>query len=140
VRTLWLLRHAKSSWGDPQLDDHERPLALRARQTLAIVLPALGPELTVSLERGLYTFGSRTILERLTQVPADVPGVLVVGHNPATEELAISLARPGETLAAVRNKYPTGALAALELDIDAWSDVSPGCGDLTAFVTPASLG
>ena len=114
--------------------------ALRTRQTLAIVLPALGPELTVSLEGGLYTFGSRAVLERLTRVPADVSGVLVVGHNPATEELAISLARSGEALAAARIKYPTGALAALELDIDAWSDLSPGCGVLTAFVTPASLG
>ncbi len=114
--------------------------ALRTRQTLAIVLPALGPELTISLERDLYSFGSSTLLERLTRVPSDVPGVLVVGHNPATEELASSLARSGEALVDLRIKYPTGALAALDLHIDAWSDLAPGCGDLTAFVTPASFG
>ena len=114
--------------------------ALRTRQTLSIVLPALGPELIVSLERGLYTFSSRPVLERLTRVPTDMAGVLVVGHNPATEELARDLARPSEALDALRIKYPTGALAAFDLDIDLWSALTPGCGDLTAFVTPASLG
>lgn len=114
--------------------------ALRTRQTLSIVLPALGPELIVSLERSLYTFSSGPLLERLTRVPTDMPGVLVVGHNPATEELARDLARPSEALDALRIKYPTGALAAFDLDIDMWSDLTPGCGDLTAFVTPASLG
>ncbi len=114
--------------------------ALRTRQTLALVLPALGPELSVSIERGLYTFGSRALRDRIKRVPAEMPGVLVVGHNPATEELAREFARPSEALDTLRIKYPTGALAAFELEIDTWSDLTPGCGDVTAFVTPASLG
>jgi phosphohistidine phosphatase len=113
--------------------------ALRARQTLGLVLPSLGPELQVAIEPALYTFGSRPLLERLTRVDADIPRVLVVGHNPATEELAASLARGGEGLAALRAKYPTGALAALDLRIETWERLAPGCGILTDFVTPASL-
>lgn len=169
MRRLWLLRHAKSSWDDDGLDDHDRPLAprgvegseriaayvetadvrpalvlcssaLRARQTLAIVLPGLGAELSVAVEPGLYAFGAGTVMERLRRVPDHVEGVLVVGHNPATQELAATLARSGGSLEALRTKYPTGALAELELDLDAWSDLAPACGVLRAFVTPASLG
>jgi phosphohistidine phosphatase len=168
VRHLWLLRHAKSSWSDADVDDHDRPLAargvegagriadhldatgvrpdlvlcssaLRARQTLSLVLPALGTELTVSIEPRLYSFGSETVLSRLTEVPDDAEGVLVVGHNPATQDLAIALSRSGDRLGALRAKYPTAGLAGLDLGVERWRDVAPGCAILRSFDTPASL-
>ena len=113
--------------------------ALRARQTLGIVLPGLGTELTVAIEPDLYTFGSGAVIERLRMVPDDVDSVLLVGHNPASQEVATTLARTGGPLASLQAKYPTGALAGLELEIEGWSGVAPDCGVLRTFVTPASL-
>ena len=107
---LWLLRHAKSSWDEPELDDRDRPLAprgeqsadrmrdyvlaegirpavvlcssaLRTRQTLARVLSALGPELEVHIEPGLYTFDAASLLERVRAIPDGVSAMLI-GHNP----------------------------------------------------------
>ncbi len=168
VRRLWLLRHAKSSWDDPGVDDHDRPLsdrgrragaamashcdrtgvrpelvlcssAVRARETLAAVLPGLGSALRVSVEDELYTFEARALLDRLRRVEDEVGSVLLVGHNPAIEGLATRLAADGEDLHRLRSKYPTAGLATIDLDVEAWSDVAAGCGHLDAFVIPADL-
>lgn len=168
MRRLWLLRHAKSSWDDPELPDHDRPLAprgrsaatlmathldtegirpglvvcssaLRARETLAAVLPALGTQLTVQLDPALYTFSGARLLESVIALPSGPSDVMLVGHNPAMQELASALAREGARLSVLREKYPTGALAGLELDVDGWADAAPGCARLVAFVTPRDL-
>lgn len=169
MRRLWLLRHAKSSWDDPQLPDEDRPLskrgrraaetmrrylddtgvrpdavlcssALRARETLAAVLPGLGRELDVRIEPRLYTFSAGDLLDRILEVPDDALTVLLVGHNPAIEDLAGSLARGGDRLPDLERRFPTAALALLDLDVDSWSATRHGCGALAAFVTPAELG
>jgi phosphohistidine phosphatase len=117
--TLYLLRHAKSSWDDPALADHDRPLAprgrrnasalaehvrreaitpalvlcstaVRARETLAVVLPAIDVEAEIRLEDGLYGASADDVLARLRSVTAE--SVLVVGHNPTLEDLAARLA------------------------------------------------
>ena len=167
---LWLLRHAKSSWGDPDLADHDRPLAprgerdaagmrayvdresirpalvicssgLRARQTLAGVLAGLGTELNVRIEPGLYTFDAAAVLERLRAIPGDdVPTVMLVGHNPAIQDLTLLLAGRGSGLGEVKGKFPTCALAEIELPPMAWHEVSQDVGTLTRFVTPRSFG
>jgi phosphohistidine phosphatase len=66
--------------------------------------------------------------------------VLLVGHNPGIAELAAQLAVRGDAdgLAALRTKYPTGALAELRPDAQRWSDLARGC-ELVAFVTPKQL-
>lgn len=169
MRHLWLLRHAKSSWDDPELADHDRPLAprgrsaaeliathldaagirpglvvcssaRRARETFAAVFPMLGTELTVRVDPDLYTFSGARLLEAVIALPNGSDDVMLVGHNPAMQELASALAREGARLSALREKYPTGALAGLELDVDAWIDAAPGCARLTTFVTPRELG
>jgi phosphohistidine phosphatase len=168
MRRLWLLRHAKSSWDDPSLPDEERPLAvrghravaavaehltmdpigptlvlcsssLRTRQTLAGILPALGRSLEVRIEPLLYTFDEGVLLRRLASLPPDADPVLLVGHNPAMQELALHLAATGTRLKDLATKFPTGALACLELDVAAWTDVRRGCAALTSFVTPREL-
>jgi len=168
MRRLWLLRHAKSSWDDPQLGDADRPLskrgrrageamrhyledagvrpdlvlcssALRTRETLAEVLPGLGRELHVRIEPRLYAFSAKELLDRLVEVPDDALSVLLVGHNPAVEDLARKLAREGDRLADLQGKFPTAALALLDLEVDSWSALRPRCGVLAAFVTPAEL-
>jgi phosphohistidine phosphatase len=169
MRRLWLLRHAKSSWDDPAMPDQDRPLsdrgrraaaalaehcrdadvrpdlvlcssAVRARETLAGVLPGLGTALRVSIEDALYTFEARDVLERLRSLPDDAGAVLLIGHNPAIGTLAGRLAAAGDALERLTTKYPTAALATLDLDVEAWSEVAAGCGYLDAFVTPADLG
>ena len=136
MRHVWLLRHAKSSWDDPGLADRDRPLAprgvrgaaamaaylatvdlprlvlcsagLRARQTLASVLPSLGTDLEIRIEPELYTFDADVLRERLRRLEEDVTSVMLVGHNPALEELAIALTIDGELRRAARPEVPDG--------------------------------
>jgi phosphohistidine phosphatase len=164
---LWLLRHAKSSWDDDELPDIDRPLAprgtrsaekmaeyldtasirpglvlcspaVRARQTLDHVLGSLGePEVLVEPE--LYTFDPQPLLARLRSIPDAIGSAMVVGHNPAIHDLAEMLARSGDRLADLIAKYPTGALAELELDAATWSAIAADGAILTRFVTPRAL-
>ena len=171
VKTILLLRHAKSAWGQPGLDDHDRPLnkrgeraaeamaeyivhnaprpdlilcstAVRTRQTLAPVAHRLAnPAPPIALEKGLYLATEGELLVRLRAVPEDVRTVLLIGHNEGIGELARALAGDGEpaTLARLREKFPTGALAILGLREVSWQDLAPGQADLLAFVRPRDL-
>lgn len=167
ARQVWLLRHAKSSWNDPALADEDRPLAprgerdaatmasylasvdppplvlcstgLRARQTLAAVLPSLGSPLEVTVEPALYTFDSSVLIERLRRLDDGVASVLLVGHNPALEELAGWLSSDGERRRRLEAKFPTAALATIDLPDAPWSSLREGVGTLTRFVVPKDL-
>lgn len=166
---LWLLRHGKSSWDDPSLDDKDRPLAprgeraadrmrdhvevlgiepelvlcssaVRARQTLARVLPALGTTLEVRIEPVLYTFDFTVVLDRLSRVSADVASVLLVGHNPAMQELAVRVADRGDRLDDLSRKYPTAGLAEIAFPSGSWDALADRPGELSRFVVPRELG
>jgi phosphohistidine phosphatase len=166
---LWLLRHAKSSWDDPEMEDVDRPLAprgaraadrmrdyldaegirpdlvlcssaLRTRETLGRVLPGLGPELTVRIEPSVYSFEADQLLDRLRELPANVGSVMLIGHNPAMQELASLLAARGDRLHELRKGFPTAALAELDFPIDAWDELTPGSGRLERFIVPRELG
>jgi phosphohistidine phosphatase len=142
--TLYLLRHAKSSWDDPGLADHDRPLAQRgrrnaealaahlrtarivpelvlcstaqrARETLAAVLPAFDGETEILVERGLYGSSAEELVERLRAVPDSVGSTMVVAHNPGLEELASRLA--GDE---APERLPTAALVEL-VSGDTWA-------------------
>ena len=135
--TLYLLRHAKSSWDDPALADHDRPLAprglrnaaalaahlraegvvpelvlcstaQRARETLAAILPALGGDTEILVESGLYGSSAEELLARLHAVPEIVGSVMIVAHNPGLEDLASRLA--GDE---APERLPTAALVEL---------------------------
>jgi phosphohistidine phosphatase len=167
VKRLFLLRHAKSSWDDPGLADHDRPLAprgkraakviaehlreeriapdlvlcsssRRTRETLDRIASALGDEVRVEIERELYAASADRLLERLRALDDDVESVMLIGHNPGIEQLALSLAGDGEKLADVRRKYPTAALATLEFK-GRWSELQPGTARLADFVKPKQL-
>ena len=165
---LLLLRHAKSSWGDPGLADEDRPLAprgeraadrmrdyiaseglepelvlcssaLRARQTLARVLPALGTEFQVRIEPALYTFEADVLLDRLGRVSSDVTSALLVGHNPAIEGLAARVAERGDALPDLLRKYPTAGLAEIAFGDGTWGSLAKGHGELVRFIVPRDL-
>lgn len=124
--TLSLLRHAKSSWANLELDDHERPLAkrgakaipalakfirqeklrpslvlcsdaMRTRATLALLLAELGPPTPrVIYDDALYLASPEAIRAEIARVEDGVPHVLVVGHNPGLHALALELVGEGD--------------------------------------------
>jgi phosphohistidine phosphatase len=161
MRTLWVLRHAKSSWDDPTLSDHDRPLAPRGRKagkrirrwagdnrvcpdlvlcstaaraqaTLELVLPGLGSP-DVDLEVDLYHASADFLLDRLRRLDSRLDSVLVIGHNPGLHDLAGVLAPPGP------EALPTAGLAELRLEVETWRDARPGCALLQRLVLPRSL-
>ncbi len=167
MKTLFLLRHAKSSWDDPGLADHDRPLAprgrraakklgehirreglapqlvlcssaRRARETLDGIAPALGDEPEVRIEPALYGATPGDLIDRIHEVPEDFESTMLIGHNPAIQELALTLASAGPELDAIARKYPTGALATLSFE-GTWPELAPGAAELVAFVRPKSL-
>ena len=166
MRRLLLLRHAKSDWPDgvddamrplaergrsdaPEMgkaiasarlvpDFAMVSTALRTRQTWELVSPLFGKEVTVRFENGLYAASDRTILDFVRTAPAEAETVMMVGHNPGLERLARSFAKSGDVDAIRRleKKYPTCALAVIELPINAWREASPPAGRLEMFLTP----
>jgi phosphohistidine phosphatase len=113
--------------------------ALRTRETLAAVLPALGPDVVVRVEASVYAFDGKELFDVLRDVDPRVRSLMLVGHNPAMQELALALASRGDRLADVAEKFPTGALAEIGLPESSWSDLAEGSGELTRFVTPREL-
>lgn len=168
---LLLLRHAKSSWDNPALDDRDRPLAprgeraasligrymrenghqpklalcshaARARQTLDLVIDALGTTPPVHIDDQLYDFGDGTVLlAALANEGGNASPLLIVGHNPSVEALADRLigAGPEELMTEMRIKFPTGALAVIDFDTARWEEVTPGSGVLVSFTRPKDL-
>jgi phosphohistidine phosphatase len=160
TKHLYVLRHAKSSWDDPALSDHDRPLASRGRKAAKLLAEHLKngtiePELVLcstarraqeTLERvdpmgehviepELYGAGAGDLIERLKRVPSEVRSVMLIGHNPALQKLVLALGGPNE---AVQDKFPTAALATLAFD-GPWEELQPGCATLTALVRPKDL-
>lgn len=125
MKTILLLRHAKSAWSNPRLDDHERPLnergeraakamadhiarrgprpdlilcstSMRTRQTLAPLLKRLtGTAPPISLDKSLYLASTETLLAHLRGVAENVSTVLLIGHNNGIGDLAALLAGSG---------------------------------------------
>lgn len=170
MKTLYLLRHAKSSWSDAGLADHERPLthrgeeaagriaghlrsaavrpglvlcstARRARDTLTLLRPALGDGVPAVETDDLYGAAAGDVLDLVRGLDAGVDSVMVVGHNPGLQDLAVALAGDGDeaALGQLRTKFPTAALATLTADMTAWEHLGPGRAYLASLVLPRQL-
>ena len=113
--------------------------ALRTRETLGRILPGLGPQMTVRIEPSLYSFEADQLLDRLREVPGDVGSVMLIGHNPAMQELGSALAADGDRLDELRKGFPTAALAELDVPVGSWEELKPGSGRLERFVLPREL-
>jgi phosphohistidine phosphatase len=169
MRRVYLLRHAKSSWKDGSLADRERPLAgrgrraakamarhladeeirpdlvlcspaRRTRETLERIEGALGGGVEARVDEALYGATEASLLECLKELPQKVGSVMLIGHNPGLEELALALASEGGGLARLREKFPTAALATIDLPAERWSAVERGSGELVEYVRPKDLG
>jgi phosphohistidine phosphatase len=170
MKRLYLLRHTKSSWKEDDLSDHERPLAprgrraappvgvylrdhailpdlvlassaRRTRETWELVSLMLAKPPRVLYEDKLYLATAEELLVRLRQMDDDIGSILLVGHNPGLQELAVRLFGDGDSdgLTKLRGKFPTGGLALYQFDIDHWEELLPGIGCLTNFVVPRDL-
>jgi phosphohistidine phosphatase len=168
VKRVYLLRHAKSSWDKPGLADHDRPLAPRGKrsaeklaryiarervrpglvlcssskrtqQTLKRILPALPKSVEVRVEDGLYAAGEEALLARLRRLPDSVSAVMIIGHNPGLERLALALARDGAQRTRIEAGFPTGALAVLAVRRLTWSGLHHGDAEVAVYVVPRDL-
>lgn len=167
--TLLLLRHAKSSWKDDELDDFDRPLnsrgrraapamgevllerglvpgrvlcspAERTRETWALVAEILGADVPASYPDPLYLAEAGDILDVVRREGGRAERLLVVGHNPGLQDLAVALAADGddELRARMAGKFPTAALAILSVEGD-WETVGEEPVRLVDFVRPKDL-
>jgi phosphohistidine phosphatase len=116
--------------------------ATRTRQTLKSLLPELGMAPQVEFLSELYLAEPEAILSAIRGTPATVGALMIVGHNPGLEQCALALAAvPLEKKLRKRydtmdEKFPTCALAVIDFDVARWIDVTPGRGELDAFVRP----
>lgn len=161
MKTLYLLRHAKSDWKDPELQDFDRPLnnrgreaapligryvrkrklrvdlllsspATRARQTAALVKEAAKLSTELLYDERIYEATAATLLEVVTQTAETADTLLLVGHNPGLEELLTLLT--GET-----RSMRTASLACVAFDLEKWSKVRERTGRLEWLVRPNDL-
>jgi len=164
VKTLHLLRHAKSSWAAAGVDDHDRDLnkrgerdaprmgaalaervpaqpvyvssALRAQRTLEGLCGAW-PALAAQqheTDPGLYTFAWEELLAWLQDAPVESASLFLIGHNPALTDLCNQLVG----YPALDN-LPTAGYLRLGADLDSWSDITEGVARLEEFLFPRDL-
>ncbi len=169
--TLFLLRHAKSSWDDPILDDYDRPLnargkrsapvignymqehryhpklilcsgSRRTRETLGLVLPYLQGDSEIRMEEALYSAqDGLALLQRLQDIGTGPQNVMLIGHNPAVQDLTFMLCEEGDetSLSRIRQKYPTGALSVIQIDAVNWRDAGSTSGRLIDLALPREI-
>lgn len=166
-----LMRHAKSAWDNPELTDYFRQLAprgqeaapvmarymvanghipdrilcssaQRTRETLSLMLPLFPHDMEIVITNALYETSAATYYDYIRAHGREARALMVIGHNPALEEL-------GPALVGVNNvdhgrvhasaKYPTAALAVMKFDAPAWAEISSGAGQGVCFVRPRDL-
>jgi len=161
MKTLFLLRHAKSSWNDSSLQDFDRPLnarglkgaeligtfikkekvsfdlvlsspAVRARETIEIVLKTAKLPVEVRYDQRIYDASPPALIEVITQIDEDKKKVLLVGHNPGIERLL-------EMLAGGITHVATGTFAKIDLKAAKWTNILASPGSLDWVVKPKEL-
>jgi phosphohistidine phosphatase len=161
MKTLFILRHAKSSWKDDSLKDFDRPLnsrgrkaaeligtlmrkekltpdlvlsspAVRARETIEIVMKTARLSAELRYDQRIYEAGPLRLLEVISQIEEDKSSVLLVGHNPGLEELLQVLTGSAEHIA-------TGTLGKIDLKASKWSKTLEDKGSLDWLVKAKEL-
>jgi phosphohistidine phosphatase len=166
MRTLVLLRHAKSSWDDPGVRDFARVLAprgrrdapkmglllrasgveveqvlcstaVRARETLELVKKAAKYTGPVEYTDEIYEASYRRLLDLVRKLSNDAKTALLVGHNPGFEDLVRYLCSPNGDVGV---HLPTAALVCIDFDMSDWSATVEGSGALRWLAIPKMLG
>ncbi len=169
VNVVYLLRHAKSSWENASVPDHDRPLAPRGRraarkladhfrsagiapaivlcstarrasETLDAILPAFDPPPDVRREEALYGASAEELVHRLRRIPASVPSALLIGHNPGIQSAALLLAGSGDQALVARLEDKMPTGGLVTLEVDGeWTAAAAGAARLVSFVVPREL-
>ncbi len=158
MKTLFIMRHAKSSWDDSNLSDFERPLnnrglktaplmgevmlknnftpeiivsspAMRARQTAELVKDSAAFEADILFDERIYEASAMSLLEVVSGIADEYTSAMIVGHNPGFENLVRVLTGKIEPM-------PTAALAVIDLEINSWKEINAETGDLRKFILP----
>ncbi len=158
MKTLFVLRHAKSSWSEAGLADIERPLnergllaapfmgklmqekgfepdviltstAVRARHTAALVKEAGTLRGVLQFEPRIYEASPNGLRQVVSEIDDKYKSAMIVGHNPGIEGFIRFLTGSLEPM-------PTAALAVIELNIDKWNETNDGCGTLETVIRP----
>lgn len=163
MKTLYLVRHAKSSWEDTMLSDHDRPLlgvgikktkriinflvekgikpdllksssARRALNTAKLIAVGIDyPEDKIEVEENLYHASSQTIYHELYALPDDINSIMLFGHNPTFTYFANEFLNPG-----IEN-LPTSGVVAITFETDKWEDLGVADFKTKFVVTPKML-
>ena len=160
MKTLYLVRHAKSSWKYPSLDDFERPLNKRGRKNAPFMGKILNklkvtPDLVISspanraamtartiaaainypleeivYSEAIYEFSENALIRVINNIDDGVDSAMVVGHNPATNGLANYI---GDRPI---SNIPTCGVCCIDLDISSWAKIGKNCGKIRFFEYP----
>ncbi len=158
MKTLYIMRHAKSSWDNPNWSDFERPLnkrgleavpvmgeiiyknkfqpetllcspAKRAKQTAILVREVAGIEPEISFDERIYEASPQMLLQLLCEMENDPESAMLVGHNPGIEGLIRFLTGENEQM-------PTAGLAVIDLNVEKWDEAKADCGSLRNLLRP----
>lgn len=161
MKTLFLMRHAKSSWDNPDWRDFDRPLnkrgleaaqaigrfiqrnkiepdvvisspAVRAKETAELVIEAAELKTDLRFEERIYEASVLDLMKIIGNIKDQINVALLLGHNPGFEGLLFRLTKKSEVM-------PTAALAKIELNINRWGDVQDSSGKLEWLVKPKDL-
>jgi phosphohistidine phosphatase len=161
MKTIKLMRHAKSSWDNPDLADFDRPLnqrglrdapfmgsviynnnlgpgliisspAKRAKQTAILVKETAGVNTPITYHDQIYEASPTTLLKVVSELPDEYNNILLIGHNPGIEGFIKLLT--GEI-----QSMPTAAFANINLNIAKWSQIEAGCGTVEVIARPKEL-
>ena len=115
--------------------------AQRARETLAFIQDRLDGDLPAMIEKSLYEASPAEIASIVKKAAPGIGTVMVIGHNTGLEELARRLSREGNEKARklMASKYPTGAMAVIEISGNGWSKLDGKDASLQHFVRPRDL-
>ncbi|MFM2099479.1 MAG: hypothetical protein RLZZ366_1018 [Pseudomonadota bacterium] len=171
MKRLTLFRHGKSGWDSPVSRDFDRPInergvrgsrlmgaqaralgvtwdhivsspAVRCTETLDALWEGYGEILHPNWDRRVYLASGDSLLDVVQDLPDAECDILICGHNPGMEELALMLAPDvkGDALRdEIEEKFPTASMAFLELNVEHWADVKAGTAKITHFIRPRDL-
>jgi phosphohistidine phosphatase len=158
MKILYILRHAKSSWDDPDLADFDRPLndrgrtaapfmgqlmqregyvpsiilsspAVRARETARLAKDAGALDADIQFDERIYEASPQTLRQVVSELGDRFNSALIVGHNPGMEGFIRLLTGKSESM-------PTAALAVIDLESQAWNDIDSVTGTLRRTIRP----
>lgn len=161
MKTLYILRHAKSDWNAGSLSDFERPLnergrkaaplmgkvmkerlfnpqtiisspAVRAKQTAESIKENAEIESEITFDSRIYEAHPQTLLEIVSEIDDAIDSALIVGHNPGFETLVRILTKKIEPM-------PTAALAVIDLEIEHWNQIFSAAGTLRDLLRPKEI-